>query len=160
MITTIGTIHSPFKTINNMPIQPAGAMDVQGTIEIQPEYIDGLKDLEGFSHIILIYHFHKARGCELIVTPFLDTEPHGVFATRAPNRPNPIGLSIVRLVKIEANILHIENVDILDQTPLLDIKPYVPEFDTPGSVKTGWLEKKKEKVIYKKSDSRFGDNQQ
>jgi tRNA-Thr(GGU) m(6)t(6)A37 methyltransferase TsaA len=138
-----------------MPIQPSGAKGVKGTVEIKPEYMDGLKDLNGFSHVILIYHFHQSKQFALEVVPFLDSVKRGVFATRAPNRPNPIGLSIVKLNKIEANMLHIEDIDILDQTPLIDIKPYVPEFDKPTSVKTGWLEKKKGKAMSHKSDSRF-----
>jgi len=151
----IGVIRSPFKEIEGMPIQPKGAVGVQGTVELLPEFVDGLKDLEGFSHIILVYHFHRVRGFRLVVTPFLDTRPHGVFATRAPRRPNPIGLSVVRLISIERNILHVENVDILDGTPLLDIKPYVPEFDRPVAEGVGWLEQAKGKVRSKRSDDRF-----
>jgi tRNA-Thr(GGU) m(6)t(6)A37 methyltransferase TsaA len=151
----IGIIRTPFKQAAGMPIQPSGAKGVKGTIEIEAEFIGGLKDLNGFSHIILIYHLHQSKNYQLEVIPFLDSVKRGVFATRAPNRPNPIGLSIVKLLKIESNILHIENVDILDQTPLIDIKPYVPEFDKPSAVKTGWLEKKKGSVIFKKSDDRF-----
>ena len=109
----IDIIHSPFKDIEGMPIQPSGASMTKGTIEIFPEFTDGLKDLEGFSHIILLYHIHKVQVSKLIVTPFMDSQSHGVFTTRAPKRPNPIGLSIVRLVSIEQNILHIENVDIV-----------------------------------------------
>jgi tRNA-Thr(GGU) m(6)t(6)A37 methyltransferase TsaA len=138
-----------------MPIQPAGAESIHGTIEIHPRYVDGLKDLEGFSHIILLYHFHRRKDTKLTVIPFLDTRPHGVFATRAPSRPNPIGISVVKLNKVRGNILEIENVDILDGTPLLDIKPYVPEFDQSTEVNIGWLEDKREKVKGKKSDGRF-----
>jgi tRNA-Thr(GGU) m(6)t(6)A37 methyltransferase TsaA len=151
----IGIIHSPFKDIKGMPIQPAGAFEIQGTVEIFLEFVEGLKDLEGFSHIILIYHFHQVQESKLIVTPFLDSRPHGVFATRAPKRPNPIGLSIVKLSSIDQDILHIENVDILDGTPLLDIKPYVPEFDHYPAGRIGWLEKAWEEVRRKKSDDRF-----
>jgi tRNA (adenine37-N6)-methyltransferase len=154
-LNPIGIIHTPFKQTAGMPIQPSGARGVKGTIELKPEFMDGLKDLEGFSHIILIYHFHKSKKHELIVTPFLDSKTHGVFATRAPNRPNPVGISIVKLLKIESNILYIEHVDIIDKTPLIDIKPYVPQFDKSSSVKTGWLEKKKRSVIFKTSDDRF-----
>ena len=151
----IGVIHSPFTDIEGMPIQPTGASGIRGTVEVFPEFAEGLKDLEGFSHIILLYHFHRVQGAKLVVTPFMDCQPHGVFATRAPKRPNPIGLSIVKLLSIEQTILHIENVDILDGTPLLDIKPYVPEFDQPGADRVGWLEQAKGKVQSKKSDSRF-----
>jgi tRNA-Thr(GGU) m(6)t(6)A37 methyltransferase TsaA len=151
----IGAIHSPFTDIEGMPIQPTGASGIQGTVEVFPEFAEGLKDLEGFSHIILLYHFHRAQESKLVVTPFMDPNPRGVFATRAPKRPNPIGLSIVKLLSIEQNILHIENVDILDGTPLLDIKPYVPEFDQHQADRVGWLEQAKGKVRSKKSDDRF-----
>ncbi|NOZ28000.1 MAG: tRNA (N6-threonylcarbamoyladenosine(37)-N6)-methyltransferase TrmO [Chloroflexi bacterium] len=151
----IGVVRSPFKDIAGMPIQPAGAAGVQGTVEVWPEFVEGLKDLEGFSHIILLYHFHRAREVRLTVVPFMDSEPHGVFATRAPKRPNPIGLSVVRLIRVERNVLYIENVDILDGTPLLDIKPYVPEFDPLPVERVGWLERAQGKVQSKRSDDRF-----
>jgi tRNA-Thr(GGU) m(6)t(6)A37 methyltransferase TsaA len=151
----IGIIHSPFKTTEGMPIQPTGAQSIRGTIDINPEFAPGLKDLDGFSHIILLYHFHRSKRTRLEVIPFLDSRPRGIFSTRASSRPNPIGISMVELVKIERNILHIKNVDILDGTPLLDIKPYVPEFDQYPAEKIGWLEDVKGRVIKKKSDSRF-----
>lgn len=151
----IGVIHSPFKDIKGMPIQPPGAAGIRGTVEVWPEFAEGLKDLGGFSHIILIYHFHRVRESRLIVVPFLDPQPRGIFATRAPKRPNPIGLSIVGLLRVERNFLHIENVDILDGTPLLDIKPYVPEFDDHPAARVGWLEKTKGLVRKKRSDDRF-----
>ncbi len=151
----IGIIHSPFADIEGMPIQPTGASGVRGTVEVRPEFTAGLKDLEGFSHIILLYHFHQVQEAKLVVTPFMDSQPHGVFATRAPKRPNPIGLSIVKLLGIEDNILHIENVDVLDGTPLLDIKPYVPDFDRPPADRVGWLEQAKGRVQSKRSDGRF-----
>ena len=151
----IGVIHSPFIDIEGMPIQPTGASGIQGTVEVFPEFAEGLKDLEGFSHIILLYHFHRVQEAKLIVTPFMDFQPRGVFATRAPKRPNPIGLSIVKLISIKQNSLHIENVDILDGTPLLDIKPYVPEFDQHRADRVGWLEQAKGKIQSKKSDRRF-----
>jgi len=151
----IGMIHSPFADLEGMPIQPTGASGIRGTVEVFPEFAEGLKDLDGFSHIILLYHFHRVQGANLVVTPFMDSQPHGVFATRAPKRPNPIGLSIVRLLGIEQNILRIENVDILDGTPLLDIKPYVPEFDQPPADRMGWLEQAKGRVQSKRSDGRF-----
>jgi tRNA-Thr(GGU) m(6)t(6)A37 methyltransferase TsaA len=152
---SIGIVHSPFKDIKGMPIQPSGASGVQGTVELFPEYKVGLKDLSGFSHIILLYHFHKVRESRLTVTPFLDSQLRGIFSTRAPKRPNPIGLSIVKLIKIEGNILYIENLDILDGTPLLDIKPYVPEFDGHSADRVGWLEKARGKAHGKTSDDRF-----
>ena len=151
----IGIIHSPFKDIKGMPIQPTGAKGIAGTIEIHPEFAEGLKDLEGFSHIILIYHFHLSKGYSLKVKPFMDENLRGVFATRAPKRPNPIGISVVKLRKIEGNILNIEDVDIVDGTPMLDIKPYVPEFDVQEIEKIGWLSQKAEKVHKFKSDERF-----
>jgi len=152
---SIGVIHTPYDDLAGMPIQPAGAPLVQGTIEVFPEFVSGLKDLDGFSHIILIYHLHQVKKSDLLVTPFLDDQPRGIYATRAPSRPNPIGLSIVKLSRIEGDTLHIENVDVLDGTPLLDIKPYVPEFDHYVDVNIGWLEKARGKVQGKKSDQRF-----
>jgi tRNA-Thr(GGU) m(6)t(6)A37 methyltransferase TsaA len=151
----IGTIHSPFQRIEGMPIQPAGASSVQGRVELLPEYVEGLKDLDGFSHIVLLYHFHRVKDVNLIVTPFMDTQTRGVFSTRAPRRPNPIGLSVVKLLGIDGSTLHIENVDILDGTPLLDIKPYVPEFDQYAVDRIGWLEGSRSNVQEKRSDRRF-----
>lgn len=151
----IGVIYSPFKEPKGTPIQPAGARGIGGTVEVFPEYAEGLKDIEGFSHIILICHFHLSRGWSLEVKPFMDDQLHGVFATRAPARPNPIGISIVRLVRVEENILHIQDVDIVDGTPLLDIKPYVPEFDLRDVEKIGWLEKNLHKLSTSKDDERF-----
>jgi len=155
----IGVIHTPFKELGNMPIQPSGAAGIRGTVDLYSEFAEGLKDLDGFSHLILLYQFHESRGYKLTVTPFLDSEPRGVFATRAPKRPNPIGLSIVRLVQIRGCSLDVENVDILDETPLLDIKPYVPEFDHEENCRIGWLEKARGKVRNKRSDKRFSKNQ-
>jgi tRNA-Thr(GGU) m(6)t(6)A37 methyltransferase TsaA len=151
----IGVIHTPFTVLESMPIQPAGGDGVQGTVDVFEEYRAGLKDLDGFSHIILLYHFHHSRGYRTHVVPFLDSQPRGVFATRAPRRPNPIGLSVVRLNRIEGGVVHIENVDILDGTPLIDIKPYVPEFDAQDDVRTGWLEHVRTTVSQRKSDDRF-----
>jgi tRNA-Thr(GGU) m(6)t(6)A37 methyltransferase TsaA len=151
----IGIIHSPFKEITGMPIQPTGAGKIRGSVEVLPELTKGLQDLDGFSHVILLYHFHQVQGTKLTVTPFMDSQPRGVFSTRAPVRPNPIGLSIVRLLGIEGNVLHIENVDILDGTPLLDVKPYVPKFDQNPADRVGWLEQARDKVQSKRSDSRF-----
>ena len=119
----IGVVHSPFKEPKGTPIQAAGAKNIDGTVKLFSEYAGGLKDLEGFSHIILIYHFHLSRVVSLLVRPYMDSEVHGVFAIRGPGRPNPIGISVVRLVRIEENILFIRDVDIIDGTPLLDIKP-------------------------------------
>jgi tRNA (adenine37-N6)-methyltransferase len=151
----IGMIHSPFRDIADMPIQPAGARGVAGMVAIDEKYQAGLKDIEGFSHLILIYHFHLSRGHSLQVKPFLDDEERGVFATRAPRSPNPVGLSVVRLVRVEGSVLHIEDVDIVDGTPLLDLKPYVPLFDIRQDVKTGWLADRGEGVFYTRADERF-----
>ena len=151
----IGVIHSPFKETKGMPIQPAGARGVAGTIEVIPECGDGLKDLEGFSHIFLLYDFHLSQGYSLMVKPYLDDSLRGVFATRAPRRPNAIGISVVRLVGIEGCTLLIEDLDIADSTPLLDIKPYVPEFDSREVERTGWLAGKAERVAEVGADERF-----
>jgi tRNA-Thr(GGU) m(6)t(6)A37 methyltransferase TsaA len=151
----IGIIHSPFMEPEGMPIQPPGAAGVKGTVEVLEDFHSGLKDLDGFSHIILLYHFHRSRGFNLHVVPFMDSEPRGLFATRAPKRPNPIGFSVVQLDKIEDGVLYIRDVDILDGTPLLDIKPYVPEFDAQVETRTGWLEKARKTVSNRKSDDRF-----
>jgi tRNA-Thr(GGU) m(6)t(6)A37 methyltransferase TsaA len=151
----IGIIRSPFKDLAGMPIQPASASSIQGRVEVFPEYAAGLKDLDGFSHIILLYHLHQVKESRLIVTPFLDSHPRGVFSTRAPKRPNPIGLSVVRLLRIDGAELQVENVDILDGTPLLDIKPYVPQFDPNPVERIGWLEQAKDRIQKMKSDDRF-----
>ncbi|MEJ2184201.1 MAG: tRNA (N6-threonylcarbamoyladenosine(37)-N6)-methyltransferase TrmO [Nitrospirota bacterium] len=151
----IGLIHSPFKEPRGTPIQPTGARGVDGKVEVFPQYAEGLKDLEGFSHIILIYHFHLSKGPALTVKPYLDTEVHGVFATRSPSRPNPIGISVVRLLGIEGNTVHIRDIDAVDGTPLLDIKPYVPQVDTREAAKIGWLQKNVHKLPAARDDGRF-----
>jgi len=153
--TPIGVIHSQFKEPKGIPIQSAAAKGIEGTAEVFPEYAEGLKDVEGFSHIILVYHFHLARKTSLKLKPYMDNEYHGVFSTRAPGRPNPIGISIVRLIKIEETLLQIQDVDIVDGTPLLDIKPYVPSFDVRKTVKIGWLGKNIHKLSMSKDDGRF-----
>ena len=151
----IGVIRTPFKKREGMPIQPSGADGVQGMVDVFDEYNDGLSDLEGFSHIILLYHFHQSKGSPLRVTPFMDSQPRGVFSTRAPKRPNPIGISVVKLMKVEESILHVENVDMIDGTPLLDIKPNVPEFDHYAVNRIGWLERTRNGIRDKRSDNRF-----
>lgn len=151
----IGEISSPYQSIEDMPIQFAGAKGIQGKVIIFPEFAEGLKDIDGFSHIILLYYFHRVKESNLTVIPFLDSKPRGIFATRAPKRPNPIGLSVVRLLDRNDNILNIENVDILDGTPLLDIKPYVPDFDHINESQIGWLKNVIHGVGKKKSDDRF-----
>jgi len=154
-LTPIGIIHSPFTETEGMPIQPPGAKGVHGTVEIFKEYSDGLKDIEGFSHIILLFYFHKSEGFKLQVSPFLEQDVHGVFAVRAPRRPNPLGLSIVKLDRREGNLLYIDNPDIIDGTPLLDIKPYIPDFDAYPDALPGWQGKHHGKVRNFKSDDRF-----
>ncbi|MDH7479085.1 MAG: tRNA (N6-threonylcarbamoyladenosine(37)-N6)-methyltransferase TrmO [Syntrophomonadaceae bacterium] len=151
----IGIIHSPFRKPEGTPIQPSAAKDIEGWFEVFPEYAGGLKDLEGFSHIILLYHLHLAKPYSLLVKPFLDDHRRGVFATRAPSRPNPIGLSIVRLLRIKENKVYIQDVDMVEGTPLLDIKPYVGEFDYRVVSRIGWLEKHLHKLSTMKDDGRF-----
>jgi tRNA (adenine37-N6)-methyltransferase len=151
----IGVIRSPFTEVAGMPIQTTGARGIAGSIEILPEYAAGLRDIDGFSHLILIYHLHRIRGFQLEVTPFLDTKTHGIFAVRSPRRPNAIGLSIVRLIEVEGNVLRIEDIDILDGTPLLDLKPYVPAFDAHATDRTGWFAGRAENAEVVRSDSRF-----
>jgi tRNA-Thr(GGU) m(6)t(6)A37 methyltransferase TsaA len=151
----IGVIHSPFTTLENMPIQPAGARDIEGSVEIDPALTAGLQDLQQFSHIYLIYSFHQASRTELQVMPFMDSTPRGVFATRSPLRPSHIGLSIVELRGVEGNRLRVRGVDILDGTPLLDIKPYIPKFDYRENANNGWLSAPAEAVARARSDDRF-----
>ncbi|WP_332450110.1 tRNA (N6-threonylcarbamoyladenosine(37)-N6)-methyltransferase TrmO [Methanoculleus sp.] len=153
--TPIGTVHSPFSDPRDMPIQPVGARGVRGTIELDPAYAAGLKDLTGFSRIILLYHLHRSEGYALEVVPFLDTTSHGIFATRAPRRPNAIGLSVLRLVAVDGATLTIEDVDILDGTPVIDIKPYVPAFDAYPDERAGWLASASEAARTRRSDGRF-----
>jgi tRNA-Thr(GGU) m(6)t(6)A37 methyltransferase TsaA len=136
----IGIIHSPFSRVEQTPVQPYRSR-VAGRVELLPEYEPGLRDVEGFSHIILLYFFHQAEpGYELEVTPLLDVVRRGLFATRYPRRPNPIGLSVVRLERREGRVLHVDGIDVLDGTPLLDVKPYVPPFDAYPEATLGWLE--------------------
>ncbi len=140
--TPIGKIHSPHKAKQGTPIQPSRLERCGGEVEIFPEFISGLKDLSGFSKIWLIFHFHAVDGARLEVTPYLDDQTRGVFATRAPSRPNPIGLSLVELLSIEDNLIKVDGLDILDDTPLLDIKPFIPDVDHAECIKVGWLEGK------------------
>ena len=138
----IGVIHSPFTEKSETPIQPSRSQAI-GKVEIYPQFTDGLQDIEGFSHLILLYVFHRSSEYSLKVTPFLDDQTRGLFATRYPCRPNPIGLSTVRLLSRDVKVLEIEGVDVLDGTPLLDIKPYMPEFDIRQNVNAGWFETRK-----------------
>ena len=154
-IEPIGIIYTPYIDLQNMPIQPKGSTSATAKIVINKEYIDGLKDLDGFSHIYLIYHFHKATRTELNVIPFMDKEARGVFSTRSPLRPSHIGMSITKIISIKDNIVTVVGIDILNETPLLDIKPYIPQFEDVVDVKTGWMNKKESDVISKLSDNRF-----
>jgi tRNA-Thr(GGU) m(6)t(6)A37 methyltransferase TsaA len=154
----IATIRSPFCSLENMPIQPKGAQDTYASIEFKEEFKEGLEDLDGFSHVYLIYYFHKIKESKLKVIPFNDktNTPRGVFSTRTPMHPNSIGLSVVELVKVEKNIVTIKGIDILDGTPLLDIKPYIENFDKIDTkTKSGWMQSSIQEVSQKRSDTRF-----
>ena len=155
--TPIGVVHSPFMEPAGTPIQSsaAAAVGVEAKVEIFPCFREGLRDLEGFSHLILLYHMHRIQSAGLLVKPFLGNESHGVFATRSPGRPNPIGFSVVRLLSVADGVLGITDVDILDQTPVLDIKPYVGEFDIRPVEKVGWFADNLFKLDKTKDDGRF-----
>ncbi len=156
----IATIRSPFCSLENMPIQPRGAKDTLATIEFKREFQDGLKDLDGFSHVYLIYYFHKVKEHKLQVIPFNDltNTPRGVFSTRTPMHPNSIGLSVVELIDVKDNIVTIKGIDILDGTPLLDIKPYIANFDKIDcETKSGWMRSSSQDISDKRSDNRFVD---
>jgi tRNA-Thr(GGU) m(6)t(6)A37 methyltransferase TsaA len=140
-IRPIGVVHSPFKEPKGTPIQPAMAEGAAGTVRVFKKYQDGLKDVEGFDRIWLVYWFHRSQRARLLVTRFLDDGERGVFATRAPAWPNPIAISSVRLLRVEGNVLKAADVDILDGTPLLDIKPYAPAFESYRVKRCGWLDK-------------------
>lgn len=150
VFSPIGIIHSPHTTAEKTPIQPIYAKNCQGHAQVFPEFSEGLRDLDGFSHVYLLYHFHQAASPRLLVKPFLQDVERGVFATRAPCRPNPIGLSVVRLLSIEGDTLHFEGIDILDGTPLLDIKPYTRRFDHIETLRNGWQDEVDERVAEKR----------
>ncbi len=151
----IGVIHTPFTQLSDMPIQPTGASGVKGEVHLDPALVEGLKDLDGFSHIYLIYHFHKSEDYQLSVTPFLDAVQRGLFSTRAPRRPNSLGLSVVRVQSVQDNIINVLGIDVLDGTPLLDIKPFVPQFDGSRDAVCGWMEGKAGESENMRSDERF-----
>ncbi len=153
-ITPIGIVHSPFEVPQGMPIQ-AALSDAVGTLEIYPEYVDGLSDIAGFDYLILLYHFHITHKESLCVTPFLDNERRGVFATRAPTRPNRIGLSIVRLLNVMGNVLDIGNIDMVSGTPVIDIKPYVPAFDSRTGCRVGWYASTLDRAATVRADDRM-----
>lgn len=153
----LGIIKTPFEELEGMPIQPVGAKGVKGQLILKDEFKEGLKDLEGFSHIEVLYLLHKVKGHSLEVKPFLDDKTHGVFATRSPKRPNRIGASVIKVTGVEDNIVHVENVDMLNGTPILDIKPFVPHLydGTVDELKIGWFEDKHQDASTKKADDRF-----
>jgi len=140
-MTPIGIIHSPYKQVKDMPIQGKFKPQVAAYIQLKDEYAPGLKSLEGFSHAVILYYFHKSKKQELLGRPFLEDKSHGIFAIRSPHRPNHIGLSVVKIQRIEKNTLHFTEVDVLDKTPVLDIKPYVRYFDMRENVTCGWVDK-------------------
>ncbi|OAM29267.1 tRNA (N6-threonylcarbamoyladenosine(37)-N6)-methyltransferase TrmO [Eikenella corrodens] len=154
-LSPIGRLETPFNDIADMPIQPSVLADTRGKAVLDEKFMPGLKDLDGFSHIILLFLLHKISGYQLEVVPFMDTLPHGIFATRSPKRPNRIGMSIVRVESVEGNILHFKGVDMLNGSPLLDIKPYYSYFDQQTQVRNGWLEGKTLRPENLRSDKRF-----
>lgn len=135
----IGLIHTPFKDISSAPKQSVKARNIHGYIEVFKDFLEGLKDLEGFSHLIILFHMHETKDFSLLVKPEFGDEIRGVFSTRSPRRPNPIGLTVVELIRIEGSTIHIRGVDMIDATPLIDIKPYIPESDCIPQAKIGWL---------------------
>ena len=151
-LSTIGVIHSPFTEPAGMPIQPRFAAGREGLVEVFEQFAEGLADLDGFDRIWLVYWFHKAPAARLTVRPFRDTVERGLFATRAPCRPNPIGMSVVRLLGVDGRLLRVADIDVLDGTPLLDIKPYAPEFDHYPAERIGWLASPQGRTT---SDGRF-----
>ncbi|MGE4504528.1 MAG: tRNA (N6-threonylcarbamoyladenosine(37)-N6)-methyltransferase TrmO [Desulfovibrionaceae bacterium] len=153
--SAIGFFQSPHKETKGMPIQPVGARGVRGSILVLPEFREGLLDLDGFSHVIVLYHLHEIKGSQLRVLPYLDTAEHGIFATRSPKRPNAIGLSVMQLNGVNEDTVFVENVDVLDGTPVIDIKPYVPQFDVWDADRVGWFEGKAQNASHHKSDNRF-----
>lgn len=152
----IGVVRSPYASLEGMPIQPTGARGTRGTVELAEEYVDALADLEGFSHCYLLYHFHGSDGeAPTTVEPFLDSTERGLFATRAPRRPNAIGLSVVRIEAIDGASIAVRDVDVLDGTPLLDVKPFVPAFDVPNDVDAGWIDETDQDPGTRHADDRF-----
>ena len=152
----IGVIRSPFASLAGMPVQPGGAREARGRLELVPELAPALVDLDGFSHIYILYVFHASKGFVPTVVPYLDDTPRGLFATRAPRRPNPIGLSLVAVESVADNVVVVRGIDVLDGTPLLDIKPYAPGFDAPGgAVRSGWMEGRAGAVAAVRADGRF-----
>ena len=153
---SIGILHTPFKTKEGIPIQGVFDPDARGRAEVFKEYEPGLQDIEGFSHLILIYVFHRSTGYDLVCRPYMEDQVRGLFAIRAPRRPNPIGFSVVRQERREGNVLYLAEMDVMDGTPLLDIKPFVPRFDHREGARVGWMEERfKKGHLRKVSDDRF-----
>jgi tRNA-Thr(GGU) m(6)t(6)A37 methyltransferase TsaA len=155
LFNAIGYVSSPYKEAAGTPIQPVKGTKERASIIIKDEFNEGLKDLDGFSHLIIISFYHKSSNYKMHITPFLDTVPRGVFATRAPSRPNPVGISIVKLINVSKNILTIEEFDLIDGTPILDIKPFIPEIDHRENVRTGWYKDRKGNFSDTRDDGRF-----
>jgi tRNA-Thr(GGU) m(6)t(6)A37 methyltransferase TsaA len=152
----IGVVRSPFTEVSGMPLQSVAAPDTVGTIEIYPAFAPGLRDLDGFSHLHLIAHLHEGKPGGLEVVPFLDDTTRGIFATRSPRHPNPIGLSVVELISVQQGTLRVRGLDLLDGTPVLDLKPYVPAFDHVRADRIGWFEGKTHRVHTVRADDRYG----
>lgn len=156
VLTQIGTISTPFNQLNNMPVQPVGANGIVGIAELSPEFAEGLTDLDEFSHVTLLYHLHRVSDYKLKVVPFMDNCEHGVFATRSPKRPSPIGMSIVRVMEIQGNKLFFEGADMLNSSPLIDIKPFFRQADNRPDAVSGWMDKNDDTIaMTTKSDCRF-----
>ena len=151
----IGVVRSPFTECAGMPLQPPAAPEVEGRIELEPDYVPGLLDLDGFSHVWVLAHLHRAAEVDLQIVPFLDTELRGVFATRSPGRPNPISISVFRLLGVDGASIRVAGVDLLDGTPVLDVKPYVPRFDMRQPTRIGWFEGRDADVEWRRADDRF-----
>ena len=155
----IGYIRSPWTAPAGAPIQPPAAAGIRGFLDIDPQLAEGLRDLDGFSHVIVLWHMHLVRGHELTVVPFLDTAPHGIFATRSPRRPNPIAMSVFRLLGIDGSTVAVSDVDAVDGTPIVDVKPYIPLFDAPVAERIGWFDGHLGTIATARADDRFSDNQ-
>jgi tRNA-Thr(GGU) m(6)t(6)A37 methyltransferase TsaA len=155
--TPIGVIHTEHVSAEKTPIQPPYAKGCKGEAHVLPEFLDGLRDLEGFSHVYVVYHFHMAGPAKLVVKPFLQDIERGVFSTRAPCRPNAIGLSVVELVRREGSVLYLDGVDILDGTPLLDIKPYTAKFDCIQTTRNGWQDDVNDTTAYQRGRRGYRD---
>jgi tRNA (adenine37-N6)-methyltransferase len=153
----IGVLRSPYTALDGMPLQTVAATEVEATVDLDARVHGALRDLDGFSHLWLIAHLHRVDGWTPEVTPFLDDDrPRGVLATRSPRHPNPVGLSLVELLAVEPGALRIRGIDLLDGTPVLDVKPYVPLFDARVDVRTGWFADAAERVRSVRSDARYG----